>query len=104
MHDTLKKPRELLAISYAIRFPDLAAKSKHPSGDVDVDAMDQQVVENDRQRILAVERLILETICFNFTSRLPFSYVIKLAKHTFGALQDLQTEPHAHPIPQQPRR
>lgn len=43
MHDTLKKPRELLSVSYAIRFPDLAAKSKHPGGEVDLDNMDQQV-------------------------------------------------------------
>lgn len=43
MHDTLKKPRELLAVSYAIRYPDLAAKSKHPGGEVDLDSMDPQV-------------------------------------------------------------
>ncbi|KAJ6508686.1 cyclin-like protein [Mycena sanguinolenta] len=84
MHDTLKKPRELLAVSYAIRFPDLVAKSKHPGGEIDVDTMDQQVVERDRQRVLAIERLLLETICFNFTSRMPFPYVIKLGK-AFGA-------------------
>ncbi|KAJ7644211.1 cyclin-like protein [Roridomyces roridus] len=80
MHDTLKKPRELLAVSYAIRFPDLVAKSKHPGGEIDLDAMDPQVVERDRQRLLSVERLLLETICFNFTSRMPFPYVIKLGK------------------------
>jgi hypothetical protein len=43
MHDTLKKPRELLAVSYAVRFPEFAAKSKHPSGEVDLDTMDAQV-------------------------------------------------------------
>lgn len=43
MHDTLKKPRELLAVSYAVRFPELAAKSKHPGGEVDLDTMDAQV-------------------------------------------------------------
>ncbi|KAJ7259530.1 cyclin-like protein [Mycena haematopus] len=80
MHDTLKKPRDLLAVSYAIRFPELVAKSKHPGGEIDVDTMDQQVVERDRQRVLAIERLLLETICFNFTSRMPFPYVIKLGK------------------------
>ncbi|KAG6837180.1 hypothetical protein H0H93_013407 [Arthromyces matolae] len=80
MHDTLKKPRELLAVAYAVRFPDLAAKSKHPGGEVDLDTMDPQVVEHDRQRLLAVERLILETICFNFTSRMAFQYVIKIGR------------------------
>ncbi|KAJ7695650.1 cyclin-like protein [Mycena rosella] len=88
MHDTLKKPRELLAVSYAIRFPELAAKSKHPGGEIDVDTMDQQVVERDRQRLLAIERLLLETVCFNFTSRMPFPYVIKLGK-AFGASKKL---------------
>ena len=43
MHDTLKKPRELLAVSYGIRFPELAAKSKHHGGDVDLDTMDPAV-------------------------------------------------------------
>lgn len=37
MHDTLKKPRELLMISYGIRFPELAAKSKNLGGEVDMD-------------------------------------------------------------------
>lgn len=80
MHDTLKKPRELLAVSYAVRFPELSAKSKHPGGEIDLDSMDPQVVENDRQRLLTVERFILESICFNFTSRLPFPYVIKIGR------------------------
>jgi len=43
MHDTLKKPRELLAVAYAILFPDLAAKSKHLGGDVNLDTMDPAV-------------------------------------------------------------
>jgi CTD kinase subunit beta len=43
MQDTLKKPRELLAMSYAVRFPDLAAKSKNAGGEIDLDTMDPQV-------------------------------------------------------------
>ncbi|EIW79195.1 cyclin-like protein [Coniophora puteana RWD-64-598 SS2] len=77
MHDTLKKPREILMSSYLVRFPEVAARSKSIGGDVD---MDPQTVEQDRQRLLAVERLILETICFNFTSRMAFPYVIKLGR------------------------
>ncbi|KAI0689053.1 cyclin-like protein [Cytidiella melzeri] len=77
MHDTLKKPREILMVSYAVRFPELAAKSKSVAGEVD---MDPATVEHDRQRLLAVERLMLETICFNFTSRMPFPYVIKISR------------------------
>ncbi|KAL1667449.1 cyclin-like protein [Schizophyllum commune] len=80
MQDTLKKPRDLLAVSYAVRFPELAAKTKHPTGEIDIDTMDPAIVEQDRQKLLAIERLLLETICFNFTSRLCFPYVIKIAK------------------------
>lgn len=42
------------------------------------------MVEHDRQRLLAVERLLLETICFNFTSRMPFPYVIKIGRALGG--------------------
>ncbi|EAU86072.2 hypothetical protein CC1G_07151 [Coprinopsis cinerea okayama7 len=80
MHDTLKKPRDLLAVAYGIRNPELAARSKHPTGEVDLDTMDPQLVESDRARLLAIERLMLETICFNFTARLPFPYVIKIGR------------------------
>ncbi|PCH40239.1 cyclin-like protein [Wolfiporia cocos MD-104 SS10] len=85
MHDTLKKPREIIMISYMVRFPELAAKSKSIAGEID---MDPATVEHDRQRLLAVERLILELVCFNFTSRLPFSYVIKLGR-ALGASKSL---------------
>ncbi|KAH7922586.1 cyclin-like protein [Leucogyrophana mollusca] len=85
MHDTLKKPREILMVSYAVRFPELAAKSKSVGGEVD---MDPATAEHDRQRLLAVERLILETICFNFTSKMPFPYVIKIGR-TLGASKKL---------------
>lgn len=37
MHDTLKKPRDLLMVSYAVRFPELAAKSKSIGGEIDMD-------------------------------------------------------------------
>ena len=47
------------------------------------DVFGTQTVEHDRQRLLAVERLVLETICFNFTSRMSFPYVIKLGR-VFG--------------------
>ncbi len=40
MHDTLKKPRELLATSYTLLHH--VQKSKAPGGEVDIDSMDQQ--------------------------------------------------------------
>lgn len=77
LHDTLKKPRDILMASYAVRFPELAAKIRVVGGEVE---MDHNVVETDRKRLIAVERLVLEMICFNFNTRLPFSFVIKLGK------------------------
>lgn len=37
MHDTLKKPREILMASYAVRYPELAAKTKSIGGELDMD-------------------------------------------------------------------
>ena len=45
-----------------------------------------KTVEQDRQRLLAIERLVLETVCFNFTVRMPFPYVIKMGKALGGLL------------------
>lgn len=50
MHDTLKKPREILMVSYAVRFPELAAKSKSVGGEVDMDP----AVSDDRIQDLAL--------------------------------------------------
>lgn len=97
LHDTLKKPRDILMTSYAVRFPDLAAKVKVVGGEVEMDhnvsplvrgpprhlirhSPFEQVVENDRRRLIAIERLILEMICFNFGTRMSFSYVIKMGR------------------------
>jgi len=38
--------------------------------------------------VLSIERLLLETVCFNFTSRMPFPYVMKLGK-ALGASKKL---------------
>lgn len=51
MHDTLKKPKELLAVAYGIRNPELAARSKHPSGEIDLDTLDPAV----RPPVIALE-------------------------------------------------
>ena len=44
-----------------------------------------QTLESDRQRLLAIERLILETICFNFTSKMPFPFAIKFGRYFNGS-------------------
>ena len=42
-------------------------------------------MEHDRQPLLPIARLIVETICFNFNTRLPFPYVIKISR-AFGGV------------------
>ena len=101
MHDTLKKPKDILTASYAVRFPEKALKSRTLVREVDVDPqvsflqsssgrssltrVARQALESDRQRLLAIERLILETICFNFTSKMPFPLVIKFGRYFNGS-------------------
>lgn len=41
-------------------------------------------MEQDRQHLLGIERLVLETISFNFTVTIPFPYVIKACKKLGG--------------------
>lgn len=41
---------------------------------------DLQTLEADRRKLLAVERLVMETVSFNFRVRMPFPYVIKVAR------------------------
>lgn len=98
MHDTLKKPKDILTASYAVRFPEKALKSKTLVREVDVDPqvrslqrpsvrfneVARQALESDRQRLLGIERLIMETICFNFTSKMAFPFVIKFGRYFNG--------------------
>lgn len=37
IHDTLKKTRDVLMASYAVRFPERAAKAKAMGGEIDID-------------------------------------------------------------------
>jgi CTD kinase subunit beta len=89
LHDTLKKPRELILASYAIRFPQLVKK-----GAVDPAAIDPNVLEGERKRVLSIERLVLETMCFRFGVQSGLGVVIKLGKALggmCGALSELIT-------------
>lgn len=49
-------------------------------GHVDVTAIDPGVLEQERRRVLSIERLVLETMCFAFRVSVPFPLVIKLAR------------------------
>ena len=54
MHDTLKKPREILMVSYGVRFPELAAKSKSIVGEIDMDPQVRATSESGRTTILTL--------------------------------------------------
>lgn len=82
LHDTLKKPRDIILGSYALRYPHLVKK-----GTVDAASVDPKMLERERKRVLSVERLVLETICFSFWAgvRVAFGDVVKFAKTLGGA-------------------
>lgn len=118
LHDTLKKPREIVLASYGVRFPELlGGKATLGEGDVDVNVSriphvpgqgqrvdlhvsqenacvlivslgvwaGSQMLEADRLKVLSIERLVLETVCFNFSVDTPFGYVIKFGKALGGS-------------------
>lgn len=43
------------------------------------------MLEADRLKVLSIERLVLETVCFNFSVDTPFEYVIKFGKGLGGS-------------------
>lgn len=76
LHDTLKKPRDIILASYSLRFPHLVRRGGH----VDVTAVDPNMLEHERRRVLSIERLVLETMCFAFRVDVPFPLVVKLGR------------------------
>jgi CTD kinase subunit beta len=75
LHDTLKKPRDIILASYAVRFPQLVKK-----GVVDPTAVDPNMLEGERKRVLGIERLVLETVCFKFEVDVGLDLVVKIGK------------------------
>jgi len=55
MHDTLKKPREILMASYTVRFPEQAAKSKSIVGEIDMDPAVRQGSSLSLSRVRATD-------------------------------------------------
>jgi CTD kinase subunit beta len=76
LHDTLKKPIAIILASYSLRFPHLVKRGST----VDPSAVDPAMLEHDRKRVLSVERLVLETMCFHFGVQMPFTAVVKLGR------------------------
>ena len=77
MEDTSKKARDILIAAHAIRNPN----------DPDIPS-DSPQLEDQRRRVIGLERMILETQCFDFRQRHPQSYLIKFARR-LGVSKDL---------------
>ncbi|KAK1927445.1 cyclin-like protein [Papiliotrema laurentii] len=83
LHDTLKKPRDIILASYAVRYPQLIKK-----GVVDPSAVDANMLEGERTRVLGIERLVLETMCFKFGVDVGLDLVVKIGR-ALGADKEL---------------
>ncbi|KTW32012.1 uncharacterized protein T551_00694 [Pneumocystis jirovecii RU7] len=70
MEDTSKKLKDILIASYNL---------KHPNGP-DI-SFESQTIEEQKKRIIGLERMVLETSCFDFRQRHPQPYIIKFARH-----------------------
>ena len=75
LHDTLKKPRDIILSSYALRFPHLIKK-----GSLDPSAVDPNVLGSERVRVLSIERLVLETMCFKFEVSTSLNGAVKIGR------------------------
>jgi len=85
VNDTLKKPRDIIVASYQVRFPEEAEKARAKGGEMEINP---KTLDIDKLRLVAVERLVLETMSFNFKVNTPHSYVIKVGR-ALGASKEL---------------
>ncbi|KAK9480422.1 cyclin-like protein [Lipomyces japonicus] len=69
MEDTLKKLKDIVVASYYLKYPN--------SNDLNLDS---PVLEEQRRRLIALERHVLETMSFDFRIRHPQPYIIKFCK------------------------
>ncbi|KAK9455132.1 cyclin-like protein [Dipodascopsis uninucleata] len=70
MEDTLKKLKEILVASYYLKYPN------GPNIN-----MDSQIIEDQRRRIISLERQVLETMSFDFRVKHPQPYVMKFCRY-----------------------
>ncbi|RDA83682.1 hypothetical protein CP532_0051 [Ophiocordyceps camponoti-leonardi (nom. inval.)] len=73
VEDTIKKSRDILAAAYNVKNPDKPAV-----------APDDKIFESPGKVIIGLERLILETIGFDFRTRYPQKLVVKLVRSLLG--------------------
>ncbi|RDA96175.1 hypothetical protein CP533_1655 [Ophiocordyceps camponoti-saundersi (nom. inval.)] len=72
VEDTIKKSKDILAAAYNVKNPDKPV------------APDDKIFESPGKVIIGLERLILETIGFDFRTRYPQKLVVKLVRSILG--------------------
>ncbi|KAM0250084.1 hypothetical protein ACHAP5_002399 [Fusarium lateritium] len=72
VEDTIKKSKEILAAAYNVKNPDKPA------------APDDKIFEAPGKIIICLERLILETIGFDFRTRYPQKLLVKVVRDILG--------------------
>ncbi|KAI8361926.1 cyclin-like protein [Mortierella sp. GBAus27b] len=74
VEDTIKKLKDIMMASYSYRHPD--------TPDWDPESKEG---EEQRKRVLSYEKMVLESICFDFRIIHPYKYVIKFVKLMQGS-------------------
>ncbi|KAH6894579.1 hypothetical protein B0T10DRAFT_398549 [Thelonectria olida] len=72
VEDTIKKSKEILAAAYNVKNPEKPA------------APDDKIFESPGKIIICLERLILETIGFDFRTRYPQKLLVKVVRSMLG--------------------
>ncbi|KAI9312241.1 cyclin-like protein [Dichotomocladium elegans] len=77
IEETSKSLKDILVAVHSVRYP------------TSVELDPEQVSEERRRRIIGYEKLLMETICFDFQQPHPYEYVVKFVKWIQQARQDL---------------
>ncbi|KAG0285246.1 RNA polymerase II C-terminal domain kinase beta subunit [Linnemannia gamsii] len=69
VEDTIKKLKDIMIATYIFRHPNV----------IDWDTESKEG-EEQRKRVLLYEKMVLESICFDFRIIHPYNYIIKFVK------------------------
>ncbi|KAI9026566.1 cyclin-like protein [Phycomyces nitens] len=83
IEETIKKLKDVFVAVHSVKYP--GSKELDP----------ENVSEERRRKIIGYEKLLLETLCFDFQFRHPYEYVIKFVKWV-QAFQTLDAKRLAH--------
>ncbi|KAG2227927.1 hypothetical protein INT45_011950 [Circinella minor] len=68
IEETIKKLKDIYVAAHSVRHP--GSKELDP----------EHISEDRRRRVIGYEKLLLETLCFDFQQRHPYEYVVKFVK------------------------